>query len=32
MDDFRSGSNVAGAIKLLLICGMKEFVLFEKLF
>ena len=32
MDDFRSGSDVAGVFKLLLICGMKVFVLFEKLF
>ena len=29
---FRSGSDVAGVAKLLLICVMKEFLLFEKLF
>ena len=32
IDDFRSGSDVAGVAKLLLICGMKESLLFEKLF
>ena len=32
MDDFRSASDVTGAVKLLLIRGMKEFLLFEKLF
>ena len=32
IDDFRSGSDVAGVAKLLLICRMKEFLLFEKLF
>ena len=29
---FRSGSDVAGVVKSLLLCGMKEFLLFEKLF
>ena len=32
VDDFRSGSDVAGVAKSLLICGMKDFLLFEKLF
>ena len=32
IDDFRSGSDVTGVVKLLLICGMKEFFLSEKLF
>ena len=32
IDDFRSGSDVAGVAKSLVICGMKEFLLFEKLF
>ena len=32
IDDFRSGLDVAGVAKSLLICGMKEFLLFEKLF
>ena len=31
IDDFRSGSDVAGVVKVLLICRMKEFLLFEKL-
>ena len=32
IDEFRSGSNAAGVAKSLLICGMKELFLFEKLF
>ena len=32
IDDFRSGSVIAGVVKLLVICGMKEFLSFEKLF
>ena len=31
-DDFRLESDIAGVFKLLLICGMKESLLFEKLF
>ena len=31
-DHFRSGSDVAGVAKSLLTCGMKELLLFEKLF
>ena len=27
-DDFKSGSDVAGVVKLVIICGMKEFLLF----
>ena len=27
-DDFKSGSDVAGVVKFLVICGMKEFLLF----
>ena len=32
IDDFRTGSDVTGVAKSLLICGMKKFVLFENLF
>ena len=32
IDDFGSGSGVAGVAKSLLISGKKEFLLFEKLF
>ena len=32
IDNFRSGSDVAGVVKSLLICGMKEFILFENIF
>ena len=32
IDNFRSGLDVAGVAKLLLICGIKEFLLFGKLF
>ena len=32
IDDFRSGSVIDGVVKLLVICGMKEFLSFEKLF
>ena len=31
-DHFRSGPDVAGVAKSLLTCGMKELLLFEKLF
>ena len=32
IDDFRSGSDVSGIAKSLLICGMKELLLFKMLF